>query len=86
MWTIAFWKATSERMLRGAAVAIFAVWFGGDVVFNTFDFSTWKDVGSLAVSGAFGSLLLALAGSAVGSSNGPSFMGQESLTNPPDGV
>lgn len=86
MWTKAFWKATAERMVRGAAVAIFAVWFGGDVVFDTFVFSTWKDVGSLTISGAFGALLLALGGGAFGSGNGPSFTGQESLTNPPEGV
>lgn len=86
MWTIAFWKATTERMARGAAVAVFGTFFVGDKVFDALNIHTWSQVGSIAIGGAFGSLLLALAGGAVGSGDGPSFTGQEALTNPPEGV
>lgn len=76
MWTKDFWKAVPERMLRGAAVAVAAVWFSGDVVFDTMSIHSWGDIGSLAVGGAFGSLLLALIGNTI-SGNGPAFTNKE---------
>lgn len=78
MWTIAFWKATAERMLRGAAVAIFGAKFAGDVVFDAFSVTTWGDVGSLAIGGAFGSLLLSLIGNAA-TGNGPALTRNETV-------
>lgn len=78
MWTKAFWKATTERMIRGAAVTVFGAKFGGDVVFDALNVSTWTDVGALAVSGAFGSLLLALIGNGV-SGNGPALSKAETV-------
>lgn len=72
MWTKDFWKATVERIVQGAALAVFGGFFGGDVVFNSLNFNTWADVGSVAIAGAFGALVLSLAGNAV-SGNGPAF-------------
>lgn len=79
IWTKAFWKATFERMVRGAAVAIFGVWFVGDVAFDTFNMATWEDVGALAIGGAFSSLLLCLIGGAFGAGDGPALTGVEEL-------
>lgn len=79
MWTKAFWKATSERMIRGAAVAVFGAFFVGDKIFNSLSVNTWSDVLSLAIGGGFGSLLLCLGGSALGDGAGPSFLGTERL-------
>lgn len=78
MWTKAFWKATAERMIRGAAVTVAAVFFGGDLVFDSFNFDTWEQFFSLAVAGALGSLVLSLAGNSV-SGNGPSFTTDEKV-------
>ena len=80
MFTIVFWRAALERMVRGAAVAVGAAYFAGDVVFDALNVGTWSDVGSLAIGGAFGSLVLSLAGQAL-TGNGPSLTNQE--TTPP---
>lgn len=72
MWTKDFWRATAERVVQGAALAVFAAYFGGDVIFNTLQVNTWVDVLSTAGAGAFGALVLSLAGNAV-SGNGPAF-------------
>lgn len=79
MWTKEFWKATTERVIRGAAVAVFGGFFAGDVVFDAMNVNTWADVGSLAIGGAFGSLLLSLIGNTVGTGSGPSLTGAERL-------
>lgn len=81
MWTATFWKATAERMVRGAAVAVFSAWFVGDAVFDALNVATWADVGGLAIGGAFGSLLLSLTGQAV-TGSGPSLTNQETLDPP----
>jgi hypothetical protein len=78
MWTRKFWKATGERMIRGAAAAVGAVWLAGDIVFEAFNFHTWEQVGSLAVGGAFMSLIMALIGN-VASGNGPAFTTDEAV-------
>lgn len=79
MFTVKFWKAVAERMVRGAAVTVAGAYFGGDLVFDALNVSNWTDVGSLAVSGALGSLVLSLAGQAV-TGNGPALTNQEELT------
>lgn len=81
MWTSEFWKATGERVIRGAVVAVAGVYVGGDLVFDLFQVDTWRDIGSLAVSGAFTSLLLSLVGNAI-SGNGPAFVNSEVLSPP----
>jgi hypothetical protein len=77
MWTKKFWQATVERMVRGAAISVSAVYFGGDKVFDTFNVHTWQDVSSIGIAGAVGSLVLALIGGAVGKGDGPSLTGTE---------
>lgn len=72
MWTKKFWKATAERVLHGAAVAIFGAFFAGDVVFDAINVNTWQDVGSTGLGGAFGSLLLCLIGGLTSGDNPPS--------------
>lgn len=78
MWTKEFWKATAERVIRGAAVAIFAGYFGGDKVFDALNVNTWSDAGALGISGAVGSLLLCLIGG-LATGSGPSITNQETL-------
>jgi hypothetical protein len=77
MWTREFWKATAERMIRGAAVAVGGAFFAGDWAFDALNVGTWQDVGALAIGGAFCSLVLALAGGAFGAGTGPSLTGHE---------
>ena len=36
MWTLAFWKAATERALKSAAQFVLLAYFGGDVIFNVF--------------------------------------------------
>lgn len=81
MWTKAFWKATGERVVRGAAVAMFAGFFGGDVTFDAMNVNTWQDFGALGVSGAVGSLLLCLIGGATSGDNpaSPALTGTETV-------
>lgn len=83
MWTRKFWVATAERVVRGAAVAVFGVFFVGDFVFDAFNADTWEQFGSVAIGGAVGSLVLALAGGAFGSGAGPALTGAEVLDPPP---
>lgn len=81
MWNKAYWKATVERMIRGAAVAVGAVYLGADKVFDSMNVNTWTDVFNLAISGAFLSLVLSIGGNAI-TKSGPSFNNAET-TNPP---
>jgi len=78
MFTLLFWKAAAERMVRGAAIAVFSAYFVGDGLFDALNVNTWEDVASLALGGAFGSLVLSLTGEAV-TKNGPSLTNQETL-------
>lgn len=81
MWTKAFWRATAERIIRGALVSVAAAYFGGDLVFDALNVNSWRDVGSLAITGAFASLLLSLGGNAL-TKSGPSFTDNEVLSPP----
>lgn len=76
MWTKKFWKATAERMIRGAAVSVAAVFFGGDVVFDSLNVASWTEAGGIAITGAIGSLVLSLAGQAF-TGNGPALTNNE---------
>lgn len=76
MFTLKFWKAAAERMVRGAAVSVAAVYFGGDVVFDSLNVNTWTEAGGIAITGAVGSLVLSLAGQAF-TGSGPSFNSTE---------
>lgn len=76
MFTLTFWKAAAERMVRGAAISVAAAYFGGDKVFDSLNVNTWADAGGLAIAGAVGSLVLSLAGQAI-TGNGPSLTSTE---------
>jgi hypothetical protein len=83
----AFWAATGERMVRGAAIGgiIYLGNQGIDVIqangaLNAFDL-TWAFLGYI-LGGAVLSLLFALAGNAA-SGNGPSFNQTEVIVAPP---
>ncbi len=79
MWNLEFWKATLERMVRGAAAALIAVFFVGDIVFDALSASTWQQAGAIALGGAFSSLLFSLVGNAA-TGNGPAITRNETLT------
>lgn len=82
MFTLAFWKAIAERMVRGGAIAASLV----------LPLSAWTNIdeatGSLSLAafafawGALGSLLLSLAGSQIGEKGEPSFTGAEIIAPP----
>lgn len=71
MWTVAYWKAVGERMIRGAAVSVAASYFAGDVALNAWSMD-WKEAAGIAVGGALGSLVLALVMTPVGAKGSPS--------------
>lgn len=79
MWTKAFWKAVPERMVRGGAIAVAAVWITGQGILDIAEINDWVDVASLFASGAVGSLILSLAGGAFGPGDGPSLTGREDV-------
>lgn len=81
MWSRGFWKATAERVIQGGAAAVAAGFFGGDVIFNALNVSTWLDVTSLFVGGGFSMLVFSLAGNAF-SKTGPAFNSTETITEP----
>lgn len=71
-----FWRATGERVLRGAGAALFAAYVAGDLIFDVTNVHTLNQVLVLAAGGAFSALVLSLAGNGV-SKNGPSFTSDE---------
>lgn len=82
MWTKDFWKATAERVIQGGAAAVAAGFFGGDVIFNALNVSTWLDVLSLFIGGGVSMLIFSLAGNAV-SKTGPAFNSVETIDPAP---
>lgn len=67
-----FWRATVERMIRGAVAAVFAAYVAGDLVFDVTNIHTLNQVLVLLLGGAFSALALSLGGGAY-SKNGPAF-------------
>lgn len=82
MWTKKFWKATTERMIRGGAAALGSALILGDWVVDVMNVGNWVDGLTLFIGGALVSLLMSLAGGKLGSGSGPAFTGQETLTKP----
>jgi hypothetical protein len=84
MFTKRFWKATAERVVRGAAIAAATVTGldGSGVIHINVD---PQAVGAAAIYGAVGSLILSLIGGTLGSGDGPSVFGQEHLEKPVKG-
>lgn len=80
MWTLAFWKAATERAVKTAAQAPLTAWLVGDVAINALEID-WKTAGGLAAGGAIVSLLTSLASLGV---NGPGpSLGTEVLPKEP---
>ena len=83
MFTVKFWKATAERIVRGAAIGVGIV-LGldghGEIAHASLD-----DIWHAALYGALGSLVLCLAGGFFGAGNGPALTGKEELTAPLNG-
>lgn len=67
MFTLAFWKAATERAVKTAAQTILAVYLVGDVAFNAFE-ADWGNMAGIAVGAAFLSYLTSL-GSAANDGN-----------------
>lgn len=79
IWTLAFWKAATERALSTLAQALLAVWFAGDNgVLDLFAID-WRGALSVGVSALVASYLKSLVASQIGN-NGPSFVQAEELT------
>jgi r1t holin len=62
MWTLAFWKDTTERMLRAASAGVVA-YFGTTQFVLSLHGTNWVGVGIAAALAAGTSLILSLAGS-----------------------
>lgn len=59
MWTKKFWQDTLERVIRGAAVTLGGVLFVNGSLNTHLD---WVAMGTAALAGAIGALVLSLAG------------------------
>jgi hypothetical protein len=80
MFTKAFWVATVERIVRGAAATFLAV-YGADRADALH--VNWGDIGVVTGSSALVTLALCLAGSFAGDNNGPSFVNEKVVEVPP---
>ena len=60
MFTLAFWKAATERAVKTAAEILLATYFVGDVALNAFD-ADWGNMAGIALGGAVASYLFSLA-------------------------
>ena len=64
MWTLAFWKAATERALKSAAQFVLLAYFGGDVVFNVFQ-ADFVNMGGVAAGAMLMSYLTSVATAAL---------------------
>jgi hypothetical protein len=60
MWTLAFWKAATERAIKSAAQFVILAYFGGDVLFNVFQ-ADWANMAGVAAGAMLLSYLTSLA-------------------------
>jgi hypothetical protein len=72
MFTVTFWKQTTERAIKSAAQALLGLWVGAQA-FNAWD-ADWKKASGVALGGALLSMLTSLASASVGRSNSPSLV------------
>lgn len=63
MFTLAFWKAATERAVKTAAESVLATYFVGDVVMNVLQ-ADWANMAGIAGGGALLSYLFSLASAA----------------------
>lgn len=78
MFTLAFWKAATERAIKTGAQSVLTVYFVGDVALNAFE-ADWVNMGGIGLGGAALSILTSLA-SGVRDGN-PSATNAETVTN-----
>jgi len=70
MWTLAFWKAVTERAVKTAAQSVVLFWGVGDAMLNAWTIDL-KSTAGVAAGGFVLSVVTSLASGLVGS-NGPS--------------
>jgi hypothetical protein len=80
MWTLDFWKATGERMIRSFAAAMVSVLVVGENMMDAFS-ANWQEALGVGLGAAVVSLLLSLAGN-VTTGGGPAFINSEKVTTP----
>ena len=71
MWSLAFWKDTTERAIRTAAQALLALW--GTQVTGIMEVD-WAQALSVAALAALSSVLMSLIATGVGDKGTPSFV------------
>lgn len=78
MFSLAFWKAATERAIKTGAQSVLTVYFVGDVALNAFE-ADWVNMGGIGLGGAALSILTSLAS---GYKDGnPSATNAEAVTN-----
>lgn len=60
MFTLAFWKAATERAVKTGAQSVLTVYFVGDVALNAFQ-ADWGNMAGIGLGGAALSILTSLA-------------------------
>ena len=60
MFTLAFWKAATERAVKTGAQSVLTVYFVGDVALNAFQ-ADWANMAGIGLGGALLSYLTSLA-------------------------
>jgi hypothetical protein len=60
MFTLAFWKAATERAVKTGAQAVLTVYVVGDVALNAFE-ADWGNMAGIGLGGAVVSYLTSLA-------------------------
>jgi len=60
MWTLAFWKAATERAVKTGAQAVLTVYVVGDVALNAFE-ADWGNMAGIGLGGVVVSYLTSLA-------------------------
>jgi hypothetical protein len=60
MFTLAFWKAATERALKTGAQSVLTVYFVGDVALNAFE-ADWVNMAGIGLGGVALSVLTSLA-------------------------
>lgn len=79
MFTLAFWKAATERSAKSGAQAVLTVYFVGDVALNAFE-ADWLNMAGIGLGGVAFSYLTSLAS---GYKDGnPSLTNAEAVTPP----
>jgi len=78
MFTLAFWKAATERAVKTGAQSVLTAYFVGDVALNAFQ-ADWVNMGGIGLGGVVLSVLTSLAS---GFKDGnPSVTNAETVTN-----